>query len=278
MLIVCNISLLSAQESTTPAYASNITTEPTALVSNSTSYAKAPVTRKAVATKKSFFRFGERVVALAKHTTAVDQPYVLLSLHNDEYTASEAARKFITEQGGSYLELLNNNERNIDFSLFDKQMTVDPNNIFTPKGRWSDLAANQKTDHIISQQLNEFAKFIIDEIPVEKAILSLHNNIANANTIDLYTKGTYSGKNAHLVYQNPEMDSNDYIVTTDKAIFEKLKEKKISVVFQPYSAKDNGSLSVFCAKTKRTYIGIETQSGHAIEQEQLIEAVAEILK
>lgn len=277
MLIVCNISLLSAQESTAPVYAVN-TTEPTVLVSTSTSYAKAPAARKAVATKKSFFRFGERVVALAKHTTVVDQPYVLVSLHNDEYTASEAARKFIQEEGGTYLEVLNNNERNIDFTLFDKEMTVDPNNIFTPKGRWMDLAANRKTDHIISQQISEFANYIIAEIPQNKAIISLHNNTEDAYTIDMYAKGGSLANNARFVYQNTEMDENDFVLTTDKAVFEKLKEKKINVVFQPYNAKDNGSLNIYCAKTKRTYIGIETQVGHSAEQEKIVETVADILK
>ncbi|MDB5197365.1 MAG: hypothetical protein JWP88_1736 [Flaviaesturariibacter sp.] len=277
MLIVCNISLLSAQESTAPAYALN-TTEPTVLVNSSTSFAKAPIASQAVATKKSFFRFGERVVTLAKHTTAIDQPYVLISLHNDEYTASEAARKAIQQDGGSYIEVLNNNERNIAFTLFNKEMTVDPNNIFTPKGRWADLAANQKTDHVISQQIGEFAKFIIDEIPVEKAIISLHNNTEDAYTIDMFQKGGCFANSARFVYQNTEMDENDFVLTTDKAVFEKLKEKKISVVFQPYSVKDNGSLNVFCAKTKRRYIGIETQVGHSAEQEKVIETVTEILK
>ncbi|MCW3073791.1 MAG: hypothetical protein JWP69_860 [Flaviaesturariibacter sp.] len=278
MLIIGNFSLLSAQENTTPVFASYTSTDPTVLVNTSTSFAKAPIAKKAVVTKKSYFRFGEKVVSIAKHTTASDQPYVLISLHNNEYAAAEAAHKFITEQGGEYLELLNNNERNIEFSLFDKEMIVDPNHIFTPKGRWNDLAANQKKDYIISQQIGALASFIIDEIPLQKAIISLHNNVAEAASIELYKKGGALHKTVRFIYHNPEMNPNDYIITTDKEVFEKLKERKVNVVLQNYQSKDDGSLNIFCAKTKRTYIGIETQTGHTTAQENLLNVVTDILK
>ena len=277
LLIIGNFSLLSAQENNS-AFASLNSTEPTVLVSTTTSFAKAPLAKNAVATKKSYFRFGEKVVSMAKHATAIDQPFVLVSLHNNEYAASEAAQKFVAEQGGTFLELQNNNERNIEFSLFDKQMIVDPAHIFTPKGRWNDLAANQKKDHVISQQIGALASFIINEIPLQKAIISLHNNIAGGHTIDMYGKNGSLAKNVRSVYQNPEMNSGDFFFTTDKDVFEQLKDRKYSVVLQNFQAKDDGSLTVFCAKTRRTYIGIETQNGHTEAQEKMLNAVAEILK
>ncbi|MDB5253332.1 MAG: hypothetical protein JWP27_2501 [Flaviaesturariibacter sp.] len=278
MLIICNISLLSAQETTTATMASNITTEPTYLTSTSTSFAKAPVARKAVAARKSYFRFGERVVALARFSTTDEQPYVLLSLHHNEYTASEGARKFVSEQGGTYLELQNNNERNIEFTLFDKDMTVDPDNIFTPKGRWNDLSANLKKDHIISQQIAEFSKFILDEIPVDKTIVSLHNNTAGDASIDQYLKGGVLYRAAHAAFRNPDMDASDFIITTDKAIFEALKDKKVNVVLQNNMVKDDGSLSIYCGRSHRAYVSIETQTGHSAAQENLMAAVDEVLK
>ena len=278
LLIIGNFSLLSAQESTLSVFASQTSTEPTVLVSTSTSFAKAPMTKKAVATKKSYFRFGEKVVTLAKHATPADQPFVLISLHNNEYEAAETAQKFVAEQGGTFLELQNNNERNIEFSLFDKQMIVDPNNIFTPKGRWNDLAANQKKDHVISQQIGELASFIINELPLQKAIVSLHNNISGGHIIEMYGKNGSLAKNVRSFYQNPEMNSADFFFTTDKAVFEQLKDRKFNVVLQDFQAKDDGSLTVFCAKTRRSYIGIETQNGHTEMQEKMLNAIAEILK
>jgi hypothetical protein len=277
MLIICNISLLSAQEAAT-SFASPVTTEPTFLTSTSTSFAKAPAARKAVATRKSYFRFGERVVALARFSTTDEQPYVLLSLHHNEYNASETARKFVSEQGGTYLEVQNNNERNIEFTLFDKEMTVDPDNIFTPKGRWNDLSANQKKDHIISQQIGEFSKFILNEIPLDKTIISLHNNAADDASIDQYMKGGSQYRNAHSAFRNPEMNANDFVITTDKAVFERLRDRKINVVLQNNMIKDDGSLSFYCAHSRRTYVGIETQTGHALAQESILAAVTEALK
>ena len=278
LLIIGNFSLLSAQESTTSVDASFNTTEPTVLVSTTTSFAKSPVAKKAVATKKSYFRFGEKVVALAKHATTSEQNFVLVSLHNNEYAAAEAAQKFVAENGGTFLELQNNNERNIEFTLFDKQMIVDPAHIFTPKGRWNDLAANQKKDHVISQQIGELASFIINEIPLQKAVVSLHNNIAGGHTIEMYGKNGSLAKNVRAFYQNPEMNSADFFFTTDKDVFEQLKDRKFNVVLQNFQTKDDGSLTVFCAKTRRSYIGIETGNGHTEAQEKMLNAVAEILK
>jgi hypothetical protein len=258
LLIICNVSLLSAQEVTATFISSNTTSVP--------------------AIKKNYFRLGEKVVTLVRHGVAVDEPYVVVALHNNEFTAAEAAKKFVANNGGLYLELLNDNQRNISFSLFNKNMIADPNNIFTPKGRWLDLATGQKKDHVISQQLTEFANFIIDELPYDKTIISVHNNVAGDNSILRYTKGNDLYRNVKLIYHDPSRDPDDFIVTTDKEIFEKLKDQKFNVVLLGYQVKDDGSLSVFCTKSHRSYVGVETQLGHFNEQETILNAVAEILK
>ena len=256
LLIVCNVSLLSAQE-VQPTFASYTTSVPVI--------------------KKSYFRLGEKVVTLVRHGVKTSEPYVVVSLHDNEFTASEAARKFVARHGGLYLQLENDNQKNIAFSLFNKKMVIDPNNIFTPKGRWQDLSAGQKKEHIIGQQITGLANFIIEELPIDKTIISVHNNVEGEYAIARYAKGKDLHRNVKQIYTNPEMDPDDFIVTTDKDIFDSLKDRKINVVLQSYQSRDDGSLSIFCTKTRRSYVGVETQLGHYAEQEMLLNIVADIL-
>jgi hypothetical protein len=258
LLIICNVSLLSAQD-VIPSFVSNTTTSFSTI-------------------KKNYFRLGEKVVTIVRHGIPVDEPYVVVALHNNEFTAAEAAKKFVANNGGLYVELLNDNQRNISFSLFNKDMVVDPNKIFTPKGRWQNLAPGQKKDHIIGQQLTEFANFIIEELPEDKTVISVHNNIDGENSIQRYTKGQDLARNVKMIFINPAMDPDDFIVTTNKEIFEKLKSHGYNVVLQGYQAKDDGSLSVYCTKMHKSYVGVETQLGHFNEQENILNTVAEILK
>jgi hypothetical protein len=258
LLIICNVSLLSAQD-IVPSFVSNNTIS-------------VPVI------KKNYFRLGEKVVTIVRHGVAVDEPYVVVALHNNEFTAAEAAKKFVSNNGGLYVELLNDNQRNISFSLFNKVMVVDPNNIFTPKGRWIDLAASQKKDHIISQQLTEFANFIIEELPIDKTVISVHNNLEGENSILRYSNGNDLNRNTKMIYIDPAKDPDDFIVTTNKDVFEKLKGLKFNVVLLGYQSRDDGSLGVFCTKTHRSYVGVETQLGHFEEQENLLNMIADILK
>jgi hypothetical protein len=259
LLIVCNVTLLSAQE-VKPQFAS-LTTSVTSV----------PVI------KKNYFRLGEKVLTLVRHGITTTEPYVVVALHNNEFTASEAAKKFVGENGGLYLELLNDNQKTISFSLFNKDLEIDPNNIFTPKGRWLELSAGQKKDHMISQQITGFANFIIEEFPSDKTIISVHNNVEGEFSIARFQKGKDLFRNVRLIYTNPDADPDDFILTTDKNIFDELKDRKINVVLQSYQSRDDGSLSVFCTKTRRSYVGVETQLGHFAEQERMLNAVAEIL-
>lgn len=281
LLIVCNVSLLSAQ-SVRPTFANfrtNIDDPGKGSSATTTTTTKAAPAKKGYYNvKKSYFRLGEKVVALSKEGFSFDQPYVVLCLHNNEFTATEAAKNFVTSQGGMFIELLNDNQKTIEFTLFDKKLEVDPNRIFTPRGRWEDLSQNKKTDVVISRQINQFAQFILNEIPEGKTIVAVHNNPADDYTINEFYKGGDNYKDAKAIYKNPELNPNDFILTTDKNIYDQLKAQKLNVVLQDVRATDDGSLSIFCSRTRRSYVSIETQMGHVSEQEQMLSAVAEILK
>jgi hypothetical protein len=59
------------------------------------------------------------------------------------------------------------------------------------------------------------------------------------------------------------MDEDDFIYTTSVYFFRKLKDAGLNVVLQNNdSIGDDGSLSVLCGKTGRSYINIEAEHGH----------------
>jgi hypothetical protein len=277
MLLLCNISLLSAQEASSPV-AIHKQNNPEYFSGPALTAANAPAKRLSLQTRRMYYRLGDRLLTINKQVTDDTQPYMFISLHNNENAVAETARNFILSEGGSLLELLNDNRRNIDFTLFDKELSVDPNNIFTPKGRNQDLSVNKKTDMIISHQLNGFAQFIIGELPYEKVIVSVHSNDAGDYTINAFSKNGEHERDAWMMFRNPALDENDFFVTTDKDLYNQLKERNLNVVLQSIRSKDDGSLAVFCGRTHRGYIGIETRKGHNEEQERMVRIVHEILK
>ncbi|RYY89435.1 MAG: hypothetical protein EOO15_06235 [Chitinophagaceae bacterium] len=283
MMLLCSVGLLSAQEQSSPltAYVSNHIARiagPSVAPAEAV-VEKAPAARMSlVSQRKTYFRLGERLITLNRQATDESVPYIFISLHNNETAIAEAARRSIFAQGGTLLELLNDNQREIEFTLFEKELSVDPNNIFTPKGRNRELSINSKVDAVISRQLNSFSQFILEEIPYDKTIVSVHSNEAGEATVNDYTRNGSRERDAVQVFVNPEQNASDFFVTTDKAIFQQLKDKKFNVVLFGARSKDDGSLAVYCSRMHRNYVGIETGRGHDAQQEAMIAAIAESMR
>ena len=127
--------------------------------------------------------------------------------------------------------------------------------------------------------MEAFARFIIKIIPENNIIIAVHNNTNDRYSIEDYKQGGGLQKDAEDVYINDAWDKDDFILTTDKGIFEKLKIKKANVILQhPETVTDDGSLSVYCAKIKRQYINIEAQEGHLKQQLQMLQIVKDIIE
>ncbi|TCJ19357.1 hypothetical protein EPD60_02790 [Flaviaesturariibacter flavus] len=277
LLLLGSINLLHAQELSAPV-AINKQSNPEYFTVAATSSVAPAARRLTLQQRRMYYRLGERLVTINKQVTDESMPYVFISLHNNESGIADAARQSIYTQGGTLLELLNDNQRNIEFTLFDKEVSVDPNNIFTPKGRNQDLAVSRKTDMVIAHQLNGFAQFLVDELPYEKTVVSVHSNEAGDFTINDYSKNGERERDAWMMYRNPSIDENDFFVTTDKEIFQALKTRNMNVVLQSVRSKDDGSLGVYCSRTHRAYLGIETRKGHSEEQLRMVQMVREILR
>ncbi|GAB4091663.1 hypothetical protein GCM10028786_05890 [Flaviaesturariibacter terrae] len=283
MMLLCNIGLLSAQDQTAPltSYVSNQMARisgPSVYTGTETPEAPAPKRVVTMVQRKTYFRLGERLITLNRQATNESVPYIFVSLHNNETGIAEAARRSIFANGGTMLELLNENQRDIEFTLFEKQLSVDPNNIFTPKGRNRELSVNSKTDVVISRQLNGFAQFLLEEMPHDKTVVSVHSNEGSELLVTQFARNADRDRDATMVYINPDQSASDFFTTTDKNIFQQLKEKKFNVVLLSARSKDDGSLAVYCGRMHRAYVGIETARGHEDQQDAMIAVISSILR
>lgn len=224
---------------------------------------------------KSFYRLGDQVITIKKQGEFSDQPFVFISLHHNETTASEAALDFIENNGGAMISIENNFQHNIDFELIDKKYSLDPNQIFTKKGRG--LQAGIFKPQILSS-LQRFAIFMLDEIPENKGVVSMHNHAGNETGITYYSTGILK-KDAKDIYINPEMDVDDFFLTTDKSLFEQLKGKKYNVVLKNIARnRDDGSLAYYFGRINKPYVDLVTEFGHYEQQKTMITVLADLLK
>lgn len=230
------------------------------------------------ATNKNFFRLGDKVLTLVRHGDNTEKPYVLLSLHHNESTAIRAARQFVNEKGGVFYELLNNEQRLVAFELMERKVRFDPNRIFTSRGREDNLKLYKSWHKVVQEQVLYFSRFILNELPEDKVIIAVHNNTDGHYNITDYKKGGKLARDAREVFINPEMDADNFYLTTSQDFYDQLKELNFNVILQANKAKDDGSLSVYCGKTNKPYINIETQEGQLEEQLMMLTVAEKILK
>jgi hypothetical protein len=230
-------------------------------------------------TERNFFRLGDRVLTLARHGYEDEKPFVLLSLHNNEHTAIQTGINYVAENGGAFYQLVNEGERNVAFTLLDQRYLFDPNRIFTYKGRETNLKMFNSWDKRTHEQVLRFAQFILNEIPLRKTIVALHNNTDAEYDLKDYQKGGKYFRETKALHYNPDMDLDDFFITTDEGVYQRIKELNYNAVLQNNSkVKDDGSLSVYCARINRKYVNIETQFGHTGVQQEMLDVLEKVLK
>ncbi len=224
---------------------------------------------------KSFFRLGDNVITIST-LSHQERSFALVSLHHNETTAIEAAQEFINEEGGVLVWLENDEKHNIEFEFLNKEYSIDPNKIFTQKGR----AKNIKTGpykNTLSVQVQHFADYLYNIIPFDKHVVGIHNYEAGERSIKSFKKRKLARK-VKSIFVNPARDVNNYFVTTDLEVFEALKQKKYNVVLQNQTiVRDDGSLGLVVTKSRRIYVDVIAEMGQTEEQKEMIAALAEIL-
>ena len=223
-------------------------------------------------------QIGDSTIQILQGYGKVNDKILFINVHEDEQTSIDAVNHYANNQPLHFVRLKHNETRRIDFSLKGKDYSVDPNRIFTWRGRRKTLKDGGKFSFKASRSVKTLAKEILTYLNEKSVIIAMHNNTDVNYSIKSYLPDGDEAKNTKEVYINDQMDPDDFIYTTDKSFYDKLKAKKINVILQDNQKYVNdGSLSVYCGKNEIPYINIEAQKGHFKEQLRLIEIVLSIL-
>lgn len=209
----------------------------------------------------------------------VNDSIIFVNVHEDEHTSIETVEEYSKSQPVHFIRIGHLKTRRLEFDIKSKAFSVDPNRIFTRKGRRKTLKDGGRFSFKASKEVKNFSLQLLDYITDKSVVVAMHNNTDVNYTIKSYLPGGDESPNTKEVYVNPEMDADDFIYTTVKVYFDKFKELGINVILQDNDKYVNdGSLSVYCGQNGINYINIEAQKGHFEEQLALIEATMSILR
>ncbi len=223
------------------------------------------------------FSLGNSLVHVREFIGESHADLVFIQLHHDEQTAVNSALEKVRQSGGKFISVENDFKRIISFDHEGKVYQFDPNRIFSKKGREASLKVFGKHTEAAEKEVEKFAAFLLSLLPPESVVIAVHNNTNQKFSISDYRNGR-SG-DAQKVYINENLDADDFILTTDPAVYRQMEEEKLNVVLQDNEqAADDGSLSILMGRQGRNYINIEAEHGHTREQERMLAAVTKALK
>jgi len=227
------------------------------------------------------YTVGETKISIREQCCYPCHPGILfVNVHDNEKTSVKAAEQYLNEIGGRLINIQNNGERLISFKLKGKTYWFDPNRIYSATGidtTLTILSARYSVE--AARELAKFARSITTNyVDSSNLIVSLHNNRDSSLSVLTYQNNLDTNKNMGKAFVNPAMDIDDFILTTDTTLFNRIKEKNINVVWEDINAiKDDGSLSLYAARHRIPYINVEAEHEHAEEQLRMLMTLEEII-
>ncbi len=203
-----------------------------------------------------------------------------IAIHDNEDTGVKAAFEFIRLSGGSIIDCQYGGLRNFIINHQEEEFQIDPNGIYSTTGITKGLEKYGRAEPAVVKMLQKSAKTILNLYSDKKPdyIFALHNNGDGGFGITSYLKGYELAQFADSLHINFQMDPDDLILVTEKALFNGLKKENVNVVLQAKNAPDDGSLSAYAMKKKIPYLNVEVQHGHLEEHLRLIKIAAQVLK
>lgn len=222
-------------------------------------------------------KIGQSIVTLETKKYG-NSPIFAVNLHGNESTSVDAAEIVFAETGGTIFKIVNPNRRHVGFVFKNDSVFVDPNRIYTRTGIRATLKnINTRYKSGTVREVKQLGKFIVSQIPTDATIIALHNNTEDNLSILSYMDGGAYVSDAELTHQG-EHDIDDFYLTTDRKIYELLKEKGHNITLQHNKkVKNDGSMSVYYGKKNVSYINIEAQHGHLDEQVKMLQDLLQIL-
>lgn len=222
---------------------------------------------------------GDSSIVINSRVNSSNKDILFLNIHEDEHTSIEAVEHFSETTDVNFVYLQHNQTRRIHFSTKTRSYSVDPNRIYTSKGRRATLEPSRTFKFRSNRIAKKLAKEIINVVNQYSVIVTMHNNTDVNYSIKSYLPGEDESQNTADVFISKNWDADDFVYTTSKIYFDYLKSADVNVILQDNTGYVNdGSLSVYCGKKGIPYLNIEAQKGHLKEQIKLVEIVYEMLK
>lgn len=201
---------------------------------------------------------------IIKQTPGKGKAYV--HVHQNEQTALKAAKYAISKQGGSLLTLAHSGGgRNIVFHLNNQRYEFDPNRIYTDKGIKKTLAQYSRYTPAAHHEVKKLANKIKELIP-EGKIVAVHNN--STYSLKDYLPGHKLASDAQVMHMSPQNYYRNFYLVTQLKDYVRLKMNGFNGILQKKTATDDGSMSVFLAKSQ--YINVEAGYDQLSEQVKML--------
>lgn len=204
----------------------------------------------------------ERVVI--QQTVGKGKTYV--HVHHNEQTALKAAKTVIRKDGGSLITLVHSGGRNIVFHLNNTRYEFDPNRIYTDNGIKKTLTQYSSYSPEAHREVKKLASKIKELLPNGK-IIAVHNN--STYSLKNYLPGHDLARDAKAVHMSPDNYFRNFYLVTKLSDYLRLKMEGFNGILQKPSATDDGSLSVFLAKSE--YINVEAGYDQLMEQIKMLQ-------
>jgi len=232
-----------------------------------------------VTEKTILYKLAENIVPIKIQQFGERTDIVFINLHDDELTSVDAAKRILETNGGVLMEIENNAQRNIRFRLGQYFYKVDPNRIFSKEGIKKSLEQLGRSTPRAVDEIEKLGQRIIELMPGEtKCVIALHNNTPGFFSVTEYAPGNKRSVESKKVYINPEEDTDDFFLTTDEDLYEKLADKGYNTILQDnQNCTEDGSLSVYCGKRNIRYVNCETEHGKSDQYHQMMKALLVVL-
>lgn len=238
-------------------------------------FTKPPEIRIAVTEKTIFYKLANNTIPIKILQYGERTDIVFINLHDDEITSVDAAKRILQEHGGMLIEVENNGQRNIRYRLGQYSYKVDPNRIFSKEGIKKSLVQLSRTSVKAIDEAAKLGERILELIPEQtKCVIALHNNTPGLFSAIEYTPGNKRSIESKKVYINPDQDADDFFLTTDNSLYEKLADKGFNTILQDNkNCTEDGSLSVYCGKRNTRYVNCETEHGKTEQYYEMMKAL-----
>ena len=206
--------------------------------------------------------------------------FLMLNLHADETTSIEAAKSILSQTGGILVQVDNQDERLIEFKRNGKTYKFDPNRMFSIQGIRASLKKHSRqSSEVVVRLINGFAQMIIKRISLPGiTLIALHNNDNDRLSVNSFMAGGDYEIDTEEVHEGSP-DPDNFVLTTDRKLFKELKNTEHHAVLQDNKkARDDGSLSIYYGRRRRSYINVEAENGAVEEQKLMLIKLAEILE